>query len=217
MDIQTRVLIADDHEIFRVGLVKTIERDKNFSIIAQAGDGKEALTLIREMRPDIAVLDVSMPVMNGLDVGRSVYHEALPTELIFLTMYKDLAYFNAAMDIGARGYLLKDNASADLLTCLRAVTEGKHYISQTISHFLVDRQKNAEALAQSVPTLQHLSPAERHILTLLVDNLTSKEIADKLFVSVRTVENHRTHMCQKLGIKGHNRLLQFAIENKSGL
>lgn len=217
MDIQTRVLIADDHEIFRVGLVKTIERDKNFSIIAQAGDGKQALTLIREMRPDIAVLDVSMPVMNGLDVGRAVYQEALPTELIFLTMYKDLAYFNAAMDIGARGYLLKDNASVDLLSCLRTVVEGNHYISPTMSHLLVETQKNAETLAQSVPTLQHLSPAERHILTLLVDNLTSKEIADKLFVSVRTVENHRTHMCQKLGIKGHNKLLQFALENKSGL
>jgi two-component system response regulator NreC len=217
MDIQTRVLIADDHEIFRVGLVKTIERDKNFSIIAQAGDGGEALTQIREMRPDIAVLDVSMPVMNGLDVGRAVYQEALPTEVIFLTMYKDIAYFNAAMDIGVRGYLLKDNASADLLACLRAVVEGKHYISPTMSHFLIERQKKAEALVQSLPALEQLSPAERHILKLLAENLTSKEIADKLFVSVRTVENHRMHICQKLGIKGHNRLLQFALENKAGL
>jgi DNA-binding NarL/FixJ family response regulator len=217
MDTITRVLIADDHEIFRLGLVKTIERDKNFSIIAQAGDGREALALIKEKRPDIAILDVSMPVMNGLDVGRVVYQEGLMTEVIFLTMYKDIAYFNAAMDIGARGYLLKDNASADLLTCLRAVIEGIHYISPTISHLLVERQKKAETLAQSVPTLQQLSPTEHHILKLLADNLTSKEIADKLFVSVRTVENHRTHICQKLGIKGHNRLLQFALENKSGL
>lgn len=217
MDNQTRVLIADDHEIFRLGLVKTIERDKNFLIIAQAADGGEALAQIRAKRPDIAVLDVSMPVMNGLDVGRVVYQEALPTEVIFLTMYKDIAYFNAAMDIGVRGYLLKDNASADLLTCLRTVAEGKHYISPTISNLLVERQKKAQDLSQRVPTLQHLSPAERHILKLLADNFTSKEIADKLFVSMRTVENHRTHICQKLGIKGHNRLLQFALENKGGL
>ena len=128
-----------------------------------------------------------------------------------------MSYFNAAMDIGVRGYLLKDNASVDLLTCLREVVEGKHYISPTMSHFLIERQKKAEALVQSLPALQQLSPAERHILKLLADNLTSKEIADKLFVSVRTVENHRMHICQKLGIKGHNRLLQFALENKSGL
>ena len=217
MDTMTRVLIADDHEIFRVGLVKTIERDKNFSIIAQAADGKEALTQVREMRPDIAILDVSMPLMSGLDVGRAVYKAALATELIFLTMYKDIAYFNAAMDIGARGYLLKDNASADLLVCLRTVVEGNYFISPTMSHFLVERKNNTDALTQNVPSLQNLSPAERHILKLLADNLTSKEIADKLFISLRTVENHRTHICQKLGIKGHNKLLQFALENKSAL
>jgi DNA-binding NarL/FixJ family response regulator len=217
MDSPTRVLIADDHEIFRVGLAKTIERDKTFSIVAQAADGKEALTLIREMCPDIAVLDISMPVLNGLDVGRAIYKEALTTEVIFLTMYKDIAYFNAAMDIGVRGYILKDNASADLLTCLRTVNEGKHYISATIAHYLVERQLAAKVLAHKIPALQRLSPAEHRILTLLSNNLTSKEIAEKLSVSVRTIENHRTHMCQKLDIKGHNKLLQFALENKSGL
>jgi DNA-binding NarL/FixJ family response regulator len=121
------------------------------------------------------------------------------------------------MDIGVRGYLLKDNASADLLVCLRAVVEGNHYISPTISHFLIERQNKAAELAQSVPSLQRLSPAERQILKHVADNLTSKEIADKLFVSMRTVENHRTHICQKLAIKGHNKLLQFALENKASL
>jgi DNA-binding NarL/FixJ family response regulator len=217
MDSTTRVLIADDHEIFRIGLTKTIERDKNFSIIAQASNGKEALAQIIEKRPDIAILDVSMPMMSGLDVGRAVYQSALPTELIFLTMYKDIAYFNAAMEIGVRGYLLKDNASTDLLVCLNAVVEGNHYISPTISHFLVERINHANSLEQKVPTLQNLSPAERQILALVADNLTSKEIAEKLFVSVRTVENHRTHICGKLAIKGHNKLLQFALENRSAL
>jgi DNA-binding NarL/FixJ family response regulator len=217
MDTLTRVLIADDHEIFRLGLVKAIERDKNFSIVAQAGDGGEALALIRDLLPDIAILDVSMPVMDGLEVGRAVYREALITEVIFLTMYKDVAYFNAAMDIGVRGYLLKDNASADLLTCLRTVNDGKHYISPTIAHYLIERQRAAHSLAEIIPALQRLSPAERRILALLSRNLTSKEIADKLFVSVRTIENHRTHMCRKLDIKGHNKLLQFAMENKTSL
>jgi len=217
VDTVTRVLIADDHEIFRVGLAKTIDRDKTFSIIAQAGNGKEALTLIREMRPDIAILDVSMPVMDGLEVGRAVYREALTTEVIFLTMYKDITYFNAAMDIGARGYLLKDNACADLLTCLRTVNEGNHYISPTISHLLLERQRATRSLEHTVPSLLRLSPAERRILALLAENITSKEIADKLFVSVRTIENHRTHICRKLEIKGHNKLLQFALEHKPAL
>ncbi len=217
MESTIRVIIADDHEIFRVGLVKTIERDTQFSTIAQANNGKEALELISSMKPDIAVLDVSMPSMNGLEVGRTIYREAMPTELIFLTMYKDIAYFNAAMDIGARGYLLKDNASTDLLVCLRTVAEGDHYISPTMSHLLVERLKHTERLAQQVPTLHDLSPAERQILKLLADNLTSKDIADTLFVSIRTVENHRMHICHKLGIKGHHRLLQFALENKEAL
>jgi DNA-binding NarL/FixJ family response regulator len=217
MTTTTRVLIADDHEIFRLGLVKTIERDNSFSIIAQARDGKEALTLIRELRPDIAVLDVSMPVMDGLDVGRAVYEDALPTELIFLTMHTEIRFFHAAMDINARGYLLKDNASADLLTCLRTVVEGNHYVSPTISHFLIERQKKTASLGKNIPALQRLSPAELRILGLLGDNLTSKEIAEHLCISFRTVENHRTHICQKLDIKGHNKLLLFALENKPAL
>jgi DNA-binding NarL/FixJ family response regulator len=212
-----RVLIADDHEIFRVGLVNTIERDNKFSIIAEASNGEDALAQIISLKPDIAVLDVSMPVMSGLEVGRNVYQNAIPTELIFLTMYKDIAYFNAAMDIGARGYLLKDNASSDLLACLRMVVEGNHYISPTIAHFLVERQKHAKELEQDVPSLKSLSPAERSILSLLADNRTSKEIAELMFVSLRTVENHRTRICHKLSITGHNKLLQFAMENKSAL
>jgi DNA-binding NarL/FixJ family response regulator len=217
METIIRVLIADDHEIFRVGLAKTIERDKTFSTIAQASNGKEALEMIKSEKPDIAVLDVSMPIMDGLEVGRTVYREGLPTELIFLTMYKDIAYFNAAMDIGVRGYLLKDNASADLLACLRTVLEGNHYISPTMGHLLVERINQSETLSQHVPTLADLSPAERIILKYLADNMTSKEIAENLFVSIRTVENHRVHISRKLKIKGPHRLLKFALENKSAL
>jgi len=177
METVTRVLIADDHEIFRVGLARVIEREGACTIIAQAGDGREAFTLLREVRPDIAILDVSM-------------------------------------DIGARGYMMKDNASADLLACLRTVNEGKHYISPTISHLLIQRNEAASALARTIPAVQRLSPAERRILALLAENLTSKEIAQKLFVSVRTIENHCMHVCRKLDIKGHNKLLQFALETK---
>ncbi len=158
-----------------------------------------------------------MPAMNGLDVGRAISAENVQTGLVFLTMHKELSYFNAAMDIGARGYLLKDNASADLLACLRMVVRGEQYVSPTISHLLLERKKRAETLEQGIPGLQQLSPAERRILRLMADNLTCKEIAEKLFLSVRTVENHRNHACQKLGMKGHNQLIRFVIENRSAL
>ncbi len=217
MDSKLRILIADDHPIFREGLVKTIERHDSFSIVGQAVNGAEALEKIRNLHPDIAILDVEMPAMNGIDVARTVYREALPTDLIFLTMYKDPAYFNAALDLGVRGYLLKDSMIGELVQCLNVVSEGEYYITPSISNMLVERQKKKAALLHTVPALSHLTPAERSILKLLADNLTSKEIADKLFVSTRTVENHRLRICQKLEIKGHNKLLQFALENKSAL
>lgn len=212
-----RILIADDHPIFREGLVKTIERHDSFSVIGQASNGDDALTMIREQHPDMAVLDVEMPIMSGIDVARAAHQEALQTDLIFLTMYKDIAYFNAAFDYGVRGYLLKDSVVGELIQCLVSVSEGEHYISPAIAHFLIERKKKVIGLTQSIPALARLTPAERTILKHLAENLTSKEIALKLFISDRTVENHRLHICQKLEIIGHNKLLQFALEHKSEL
>jgi DNA-binding NarL/FixJ family response regulator len=212
MEETTRILVADDHPIFREGLVRAIEREKMFAVVGQAGDGMEALNLIRELHPDLAVLDISMPTMDGMEVARRVHQEALPTELIILTMYKDARYFNAALDLGVRGYVVKDSVSAELLACLRAVAEGHYYISPAISDLLVAWERQAAALPAAAPPFERLTPAERTVLRLVAENKTSREIARDLSVSVRTVENHRTHICHKLGIKGHNALLQFAME-----
>lgn len=217
MENLTKIVIADDHPMFREGLAKAVEREKDFTIVGKAVDGTEALRLIKELRPDLAVLDVSMPNMDGLEVARHVHNEALPTEIVILTMYKELSYFNAALDLGVRGYILKDSSTTEFLSCLRSVKEGQYYISPAISHLLIEREKKVQLLADSVPALQKLTPAERAILKLVAQNLTSKEISEKIFVSVRTVENHRLHICQKLGIKGHNKLLEFALENKGAL
>ena len=217
MENLTKIVIADDHPMFREGLAKAIEREESFSIVGKAGNGAEALRLIKDLRPDLAVLDVSMPEMDGLEVARQVHKEALPTEIIVLTMYKELSYFNAALDLGVRGYILKDSATTEFLACLKSVKEGQYYISPAISHLLVERERKAQLLTESVPALQRLTPAERAILKLVAQNLTSKEISEKIFVSARTVENHRMHICQKLGIKGHNKLLEFALENKAAL
>jgi DNA-binding NarL/FixJ family response regulator len=156
-------------------------------------------------------------MMDGFEVTRDIQRQALPTELVFLTMYKDATYFNKALDLGVRGYLVKDTVSSELLSCLKAVVAGQYYISPAISHLLVERNRKAEALASSTPSLDRLTPAECAILRLVAENYTSKEICEILFVSERTVENHRLHICQKLQIHGHNKLLQFALENKSAL
>ena len=211
------ILVADDHPIFREGLVRIIERDSAFKIVAQTGDGKEALDLARELHPDIAVLDISMPSADGLEVARIAQKERLPVEIVILTMFKDEKFFNAAMDLGVRGYVLKDSIAIELLACLHSVSNGKYYISPAISGFLVDRKARVQSLIKSAPGVNDLTPAEKNILRLLAENKTSKEIADALSVSIRTVENHRTHICSKLGIKGHNKLLQFALENRSSL
>jgi DNA-binding NarL/FixJ family response regulator len=217
VDSPTRVVIADDHPIFREGLARTIERDHAFQLIAQAGDGAEALRYIKDLHPDFAILDVSMPLMDGIQVAARVHEQALVTELVLLTMYNDPAYFNKALDLGVRGYLVKDSVSSELLACLRAMAAGQYYISPSVSHLLIERNRKAESLSTAVPPIETLTLAEHAILRLVAEGHTSKQIGEKLFISERTVENHRLQICQKLGIRGHHRLLQFALQNKTGL
>jgi DNA-binding NarL/FixJ family response regulator len=217
MEDQIRMIIADDHPIFREGLVRTVQRQRDFAVVGQAADGGEALRLISELHPDVAVLDLSMPVFDGLEVARRVHQSALPTELVILTMYKDTVYFDTAMDRGVRGYVLKDGAAGEILVCLDAVLGGKCYVSPTIVGLLAERPGSEGRQANAQPLRQRLSPAEMSILKLVSENRTSKEIAERLYVSVRTVENHRMHMCQKLGLKGPHALLQFALEHRTAL
>jgi len=212
-----KILIADDHPIFRQGLLKIIEADPAFEIIAETGDGAEALALIKKLRPDIAVLDISMPQLSGLEIARQVQQENLPVRLVILTMYKEEEYFDEAMDLGVKGYILKENAVSDLSSCVQAVAAGKYYVSPVISGYLINRGARQKALAKKNPALSLLTDTERRILKLLVQNKTSREIAAQLHVSHRTVQNHRMNICAKLDLKGHNKLLQFALEHKSEL
>lgn len=217
MNAAPTVLIADDHPIFREGLVRTIERDGTFAVAAEASDGDEAMRQLQSLHPDLALIDIDMPKMNGIDVAKKAHAEALMTELIILTMHKDPVYFNKAMDFGVRGFLLKDSVIGELMQCLKTVRDGGYYITPVISHLLVEREKRNESLRHSIPAVQHLTPAERNVIVLLGENLTNKEIAERLFVSVRTVENHRLHICHKLNIHGHHKLLQFALEHQRDL
>jgi two-component system response regulator DegU len=212
---EIRILIADDHPIFRKGLIKTIEDDGRYSVISETGNGSEALELIRKTNPDIAVLDIDMPGKSGIEILQQLYKEHSKVKTIILTMYKDEEYFNESMDHGVKGYILKDSAVVELLECIESIIAGKHYISPMISDYLIDRFEKIKLLKNEEPKLELLTKTERQVMRLLSENKTSREIADEMFISERTVENHRANICTKLGLKGYNALLLFAIEHKS--
>jgi len=210
MTATIKVFVADDHQIFRQGLIKLLESESSINIVGENGDGAEAFQLIKQLTPDIAILDISMPRMNGLEIVKQIKKQDLPVEFIILTMYDDEEYFNEAVDRGVKGYLLKDNAISDLLNCVKAVTQGKYYVSPLISEYLINRERKIRKFQNENPGINILTETEKRILILIAENKTSKEIADFLFISYRTVQN----ICNKLSLKGQNRLLQFAIENK---
>jgi len=211
------VLIVDDHPLFRSGLRQVITADQRFELIGDYGDGKAALQMILEKKPDVAVLDVNLPGLSGFDILRELQAKSLPTRVIMLTMHKDEETCNRALDIGAMGFVLKDDAVEQILKAIVAVAEGEHYLSSTISGYLVRRRNRAETLAAKKPGLEDLTKAERRILKLVAEKKTSREIGAELFISPRTVEAHRANICSKLGLTGSHSLLQFALENRSSI
>jgi DNA-binding NarL/FixJ family response regulator len=217
MSDEIRILVADDHPIVRRGLVQVIEAESRLQVVAEAGDGDEALRLIRELKPDVAVLDIDMPAMGGFEVARQLQRERLSVAVIFLTIHSEEDMFNEALDLGALGYVLKESAVSDIVATIRAVARGQHYITPSISGYLVNRGRRAADLEKKTPALSDLTPAERRILKLIAEDKSSKEIGELLFISHRTVENHRTNICQKLGLSGSHSLLRFALKHKSEL
>ena len=217
MPTEIRLVIADDHPLLRNGLRQVIESDSRLKVLAEAGDGEAALERIEALRPDVAVLDIEMPRLTGFDLLRAIREKKLAVEVVFLTMYKDEEMFNEALDLGAKGYVLKDSAVTDIVGCIHAVAAGRHYISPAISSFLVNRNMRSVELIKQKPSLKDLTATERRILKLIAENKTSKEIAAVLFISHRTVENHRANICQKLDLKGSHSLIKFAFDHKSQL
>ena len=214
MENEIRVVIADDHPVVRRGLRQAIEGDPSLRVVAEAGDGQAALAQIQELKPTIAVIDVDMPRLDGLGLAREIRKKRLPVEIVFLTIHGEEDLFHAAMDLGSKGYLLKDSALTEIVKALRTVAEGNYYVTPTLTAYLVHRRSRAQTCASEKPKLADLTPTERRILGMVAEGKSSKSIAEELFIHYRTVENHRTNICQKLGLQGHNALFKFALQHK---
>lgn len=187
------------------------------AVVGEAADGEVALAAIRAQAPGVAILDLEMAGRDGLDVTRAIHEAGLPTRVVVLTMHNSTALFDRALDLGVRGYLLKDGALAEIVVAIQAVAAGKSYISPQMSGRLLERRSRTAALAAEHPGLAALTAAERRVLQLIAEERTSREIAAALFVSVRTIEHHRASICQKLDLHGSNILLRFAVAHQSKL
>lgn len=213
----TSVLIADDHPIFRRGLCDIIASDARLRLVGEAVDGDQAWQMIQQLEPAVAVLDIHMPGRSGLEVGRLALRKQLPTEVIMLTMDAEESLVNDALNSGVKGYLLKESAVTDLLEAIRRVACGECFISPTLSSVLVRRSSKREALRERKAGLGQLTPAERRILQLIAEDRTSKEIAEMLQCSARTVETHRQNISHKLELSGSHSLLRFVFNHKAEL
>lgn len=214
---EVRIVIADDHPIFRRGLRGMIESEAGFTVVAEAEDGEIALDAIGEYDPDVVILDVDMPGKDGFEAASAIIRKNTAVGVIFLTMHNTESLFNAALDLGVKGYVLKDSALPEITDCIRAVAAGKNYISPPLSTYLINRSGRVDALKRRTPGIYDLTPAERNILKLIAAEHTSREIAEKLFISVRTVDRHRANITAKLDLRGTNALVKFAISHKSEL
>jgi DNA-binding NarL/FixJ family response regulator len=213
---EIRILLADDYPVVRKGLKASIEEDPSLTVIAEASDGEEALKLIGELHPHLAILDIDMPKLDGLGVAREIARRKLETKVIFLSFHKDEDIFRAVLAAGGKGYLLKDSAMEEIVVAIQTVVAGKVYMSSAIALQLLQGERPSKAASDS-PVIRDLTVSERRILMLISDGLSSKEIGNELSIHYRTVENHRTNMCRKLNIEGANALLRFAVQHKETL
>ncbi|MBI3921335.1 MAG: response regulator transcription factor [Armatimonadetes bacterium] len=205
----TTLLLADDHEVVRQGMRRLLETERDLRVVAETGDGLEAVELVERHKPNVLIVDMMMPGLNGLEVTRQVQQSCPRTRVLILSMHANEAYVVEALRNGATGYALKDAASADLLKAVRSVAAGTRYLSPPLSDRLIEAYITKAAATED--PYDSLTDREREVLHLSAEGLTAADIADRLSLSPRTVESHRAHVMQKLELKNQTELIRYTM------
>ena len=206
------ILIADDHDIIREGIKNILRDSLGYKIVGEAADGEEVVTAVKKFKPDILLLDISMPKISGLEVIEQVHYVSPKTKILIITVHKAHTYILKAFKAGAKGYLHKENAGEDLLFALGKISRGGTYLSSAVSSYLVDKVTSSKPEQLAKKSL--LTSREEEILRLVVEGKTAKQIANVLFISPRTVENYKNALLKKLNLNRTSDLIKYAIKHK---
>jgi DNA-binding NarL/FixJ family response regulator len=208
---QIRILLADDHRVMRSGLKLLLEREPDLRVVGEASDGRETVAMAEQENPDVVVMDIAMPALNGIEATRQIVGRNPDTAVAILSMHSDESYVIRSLKAGAKAYLLKDSAEADLIAAIRAITDGKSFFSPAISRLLKEEYVRELQDRGVEDTYDLLTTREREILQLIAEGRTNKEIANLLNLSLYTVETHRTHILQKLNLHSVPELILYAV------
>jgi len=214
METRRKIVIAEDHTILRAGLRALLSGQNGLEVIGEAGDGREAIRKVDTLQPDLLLIDLSMPKLNGIDAIREIKSQHPEIKIIVLTVHKSDEYIIAALKAGANGYMLKDASQNELLLAIDYVINGKTFLSPSISDKVVDAFLNTDKKDKPAAVLDNLTAREREILKLVAEGNTNKKIADHLCISLKTVEKHRSNLMKKLDLRNTAALTAYAIEKK---
>jgi DNA-binding NarL/FixJ family response regulator len=209
---KVKVLLVDDHGLVREGIKMILERERHFEVVGEATDGRKALAALQKVRPDVILMDISMPNLNGFEAIFQIKRSYPDAKILVLTVHTNEEYVYKSLKAGALGYLVKDSAVSELVGAVKAVAEGKPYLSPSISKGVVDRLTHPGEMAEEDSPLERLTPREREILQLIGEGKNYHQIADILSISYKTVENHRSNIVQKLNVRERAQLVRYAIE-----
>lgn len=207
-----RVLIAEDHLMVRAGIRALLEKAGDIHVMGEASNGQEAIEMTEALKPDVLIMDIMMPRMNGIQAAENLREMRLPTHILLLSMYSDEGFVHQALQYGVKGYVLKSSVSDELLWAVRAVASGKTYLSNPISEIVVESSIHPHTTLQDGDPLSALSPREKEILQLIAEEYTSAEIGKMLFISEKTVEKHRTKLMEKLNVRNLAGLVRLAVK-----